>query len=383
MQATSRQYRIANTVYFFISGFGYTSWASRIPAIQQQLHLSDGKLGAVLFALPIGLMLTFPLMGKLLRRYTSKQVMLAGAILYNIFLAIPGFTREIWEIIPVLLVFGASRNLLNLSMNAQALGVQGLYKKSIMTTFHGVWSLAGFGGAILSYLMVHFNISPTYHLLTVSVLLLTLTFSFYPSSIELERSTDAKRYFLMPDKTLVKFALIAFASMACENTMYDWSSIYFQQEVHQTKSFSTAAFVLYMFAITIGRFSGDHIVSMFGIPKILKFSGFFVTAGYMLCIIAPYTVPALAGFTLIGLGVSCIVPLVFSLASTSKNVSAGAALVSISTIGYSGFLMVPPVVGFISQALNLRFAFLVMAALSCMIIVLISAIMKNEKLNGH
>jgi MFS family permease len=149
---SARTIRIANAVFFFISGFGYTTWASRIPSIQHQLHLNEAQLGAALFALPIGLMATMPITGQLLSRFSSSKIMLFGAVAFTVMLGLLGYVTQYWQFIIVLFCFGSSRNLLNLSTNTEALGVQALYKKSIMTTFHGIWSLAGFGGAALSYL---------------------------------------------------------------------------------------------------------------------------------------------------------------------------------------------------------------------------------------
>lgn len=104
--------------------------------------------------------------------------MLLGAILFNIVLALPGFAAFVWQLVLILLIFGGSRNILNLSMNTQALEVQKLYPKSIMTTFHAVWSLAGFAGAGLGYVMVTQNIDPSHHLLGISVAMLAVTACF-------------------------------------------------------------------------------------------------------------------------------------------------------------------------------------------------------------
>ncbi len=374
MQDSPRGYRIANTIFFFVSGFGYSSWASRIPDIKSQLHLNEAQFGAVLFAFPIGLMFTMPFTGRLLNKYSSRYCMLLGAVLFNIVLAMPGFAAFVWQLIIILLIFGASRNIFNLSINAQALEVQKLYPKSIMTRFHAVWSLAGFAGAGLGYIMVTQNIAPSYHLLGVSVAMLAVTACFYPMSIHNDPVTVKKKFFSMPDKNLIKFALICFVSMACENTMYDWSGIYFQNILHASPKLSTAAFVFFMTAVTLGRFLGDSAVMRFGIKQILFYSGILITLGFLICFLLPYIYPTIFGYILIGVGVSCVVPLVFSIAGKSKNLSSGSALTSISTIGYLGFLMVPPMVGFISEFLSMKWAFLVMAVLGVIMILMVNKI---------
>lgn len=378
LQDSPKGYRLANTVFFFLSGFGYSSWASRIPHIKAQLHLSEAQFGAVLFAFPIGLMLTMPFTGKLLNKYSSRYIMLLGAVMFNIVLALPGFAAFVWQLIIILLIFGASRNIFNLSINAQALEVQKLYPKSIMTRFHAVWSLAGFAGAGLGYVMVTQHIEPSHHLLGVSIFMLAITACFYPLSIHTEPVPEKKKFFSMPEKNLIKFSLICFVSMACENTMYDWSGIYFQNILHASPKLTTAAFVFFMTAVTLGRFFGDYGVMKFGIKKILLYSGIFITLGFLVCFLLPYIYPTIFGYVLIGIGVSCVVPLVFSIAGRSSTLSSGSALTSISTIGYLGFLLVPPMVGFISEYLSMKWAFLVMAFLGVLMIFMVNKIGENE-----
>ena len=370
--------RIANSVFFFISGFGYSSWAARIPSIQQQLHLNEAQLGALLFAAPIGVMLTLPITSRLLGVFNSKQVMLYGVLSFNIILSIIGFATQSWELAIVLFIFGCSRNLLNLSMNAQAVGVQAIYGRSIMTSFHGIWSLAGFAGAAFGYLMVSKNIAVSYHLLATGIALTILGVYFYPNALNQPAiKQEKKTIYHLPDKFLLKFALICFASMACENTMYDWSEIYFQKVVHGSKSAATAAFVVYMIAMTTGRFTGDKIVQSFGVKKLLNVSGALIFCGLSLAVFLPNPFITNIGFAMVGFGVSCIVPLVFATAGKSKTMSSGVALASISTIGTLGFLMVPPLVGFVAQEAGLQWSFGIISLMGILIIIMVRKI-KDE-----
>ncbi|RYE30735.1 MAG: MFS transporter [Sphingobacteriaceae bacterium] len=370
-----RTYRIATAVFFFISGFGYSTWASRIPTLQQKLHLNEAQLGAVLFALPVGLMLTLPVTGNLLNRFSSRNIMFIGTIAFNLMLALLGFTTEIWQLVLVLFCFGSSRNLMNISVNAQSVSVQQLYNRSIITTFHGIWSMAGFAAAALGYLMVSGKISPSYHFFVVGLLLIVVAFFFFPKTLNQKPVKQERRpAFVLPDKSLVKFGLISFASMACEGTMYDWSGIYFQKEVHASAAIATAGFVVYMIAMTTGRFFGDQLVNQIGTKPMLRYSGILIIIGMLLSAVFPVAIVAGIGFILIGFGVACVVPLVFSIAGKSKTLSSGSAIASVSTVGYLGFLMVPPVVGFIAQAAGLRWSFALMAALGALMVFMVSKI---------
>jgi MFS family permease len=375
---TPRQIRIANAAFFFISGFGYTTWASRIPSIQQSLHLNEAQLGAALFAMPIGLMATMPITSRLLANFSSSRIMIIGAVAFNLALGLLGFTSLYWQFITILFFFGSSRNLFNLSINTQSVGVQALYKKSIITTFHGIWSFAGFAGAGVGYLMVYFNVPPTWHLLTVSIAMCLLAFYAFPNTLHQKpERQERKPIFLLPDKALLKFALICFSSMACENVMYDWSGIYIQKAVHASKVTATAGFVIFMIAVTIGRFAGDRLVNKWGIKHVLQNSGILIVSGFVLTIAFPYVVPAIIGYAMIGFGVSCMVPLVFSVAGRSKSMSGGPAIAAVSTVGYLGFLLVPPLVGFVAQAANLRWSFAFIALLGLVIVWMTSKIDKD------
>lgn len=332
-------------------------------------------MGAVLFAMPAGLMLTLPVTGNLLSRFSSRSIMFFGAMVYNITLALLGFATHTWQLAVLLFCFGSSRNLFNLSLNAQSVSVQSLYSRSIITFFHGVWSMAGFAGAALGYLMVTFNISTNWHLMGVGIIMIIAAFVFYPETIYHKPSAAEKKpMFALPDKFLLKFSLICFACMACENTMYDWSGIYFEKALHTSKQTATAAFVFYMVAMTASRFAGDKLVGRLGIKNILKYSGGLIFTGLLLAVLVPYPVAAGLGFVLTGAGVSCIVPLIFSLTRQSKSMSSASAIAAISTIGYLGFLMVPPLVGFVAQVAGLRVAFGIIALLGALIVVLVSKI---------
>ncbi|GAB2963275.1 MFS transporter [Hymenobacter coalescens] len=371
-QAAATRARVAVTLYFLVSGFGFSTWASRIPTIQQQLGLSEAALGSVLLALPAGLMLTLPVTGLLLQRFSSRQIMLLGAVLYNVALALLGFAAHTWQLVALLFCFGSSRNLLNISMNAQSVGVQALYPRSILATFHGVWSVAGFGAAALGAGLVAAGVGPNYHFLAVAVALTGLALAFFPGSLSLPATPrePGRPAFAWPDKSLLPFGIMAFASMACEGTMYDWSAIYFAKAAQA--QVGTVGFVVYMVAMTAGRFLGDALVSRYGGRPLLRGSGLLMTAGLLLAAAVPQPLVAGLGFALVGLGVACVVPLVFGMAGRTSALSSGAAIAAVSTVGYFGFLVVPPVVGFVAEAAGLRWAFGLMAWLGLVLYALVS-----------
>ncbi|MDP4211400.1 MAG: MFS transporter [Bacteroidota bacterium] len=363
--------RRANAVYFFISGFGYSSWTSRIPVVKESLKLNDAHFGTLLFMLPVGLLVTMPFTGKLLDHFKSRTIMLWGAMIYNVVLACLGFSPFAWILAIVLFFFGASRNLMNLSMNAQAIGVQALYQRSIMSSFHAVWSLAGFAGAAMGYVMVATHVIPGWHLLGVSLLLSGLSVYYYRDTLDQKPDHKNRRpIFSLPPKGMLVFSLIYFASMACENTMYDWSGVYVKQVLHGSNGMATIAFALYMVAMTTGRIFGDRVADKFGIRFVLRGSGILILTGLLITVVSPLIGLTLIGYLFTGFGVSCVVPFIFSLAGKIPMSNPGAALASISSIGYLGFLLVPPMIGYVAQSSSLRVSFAIISTMGILIIVL-------------
>jgi fucose permease len=235
--------------------------------------------------------------------------------------------------------------------------------------------MAGFAGAAFGYLMVTLNVLPSWHLLGVSLLLTALTLYYYKDALDQQPDHKIKRpFFTLPPKGMLIFSLICFASMACENTMYDWSGIYIRQVLHGTKAVATIAFVVYMVAMTTGRFIGDRMADRFGIQRVLAASGLLITAGFIV-IVSSSSIPlTMFGYLITGFGVSCVVPFVFSLAGKIPMSNPGAALASISSLGYLGFLLVPPMIGYVAQATSLRVSFAIIALMGLLMVRLSSRI---------
>ena len=359
----TRTHRIAVSVYFFIAGITFASWASRIPEIKNKLHLSDAGLGTVLFALPVGLMASLPLSGWAVSKFGSKQVLTIAGIVYPCILVLPGLVNSSALLMLTLFFFGLFGNLLNISMNTQAIGVEEEYGRSIMASFHGVWSLAGFSGALIGTFMVSNEVSPFAHFCIILGLNLILGFALNKHTLAHDAGKKDQPIFVMPDKNLLVLGLIAFGCMVCEGTMFDWSGVYFDKVVKVHRQYVTLGYVAFMSTMAGGRFIGDWVTTKVGTRLMLQLSGILITAGLLLAVLLPTIITATIGFLLVGLGVSSVVPLVYSAAGKSGTMTPGASLAAVSTIGFIGFLLGPPTIGFIAEAANLRWSFTLIAIL--------------------
>lgn len=358
-----RGHRVAVAALFFLQGICFASWASRIPSIQQSLNLSTLQLGMVLLALPVGSLLSLPLAGYLVSKLGSRTVVTVALACYAVCLAALGLAETKWQLMAVLLFFGFGGNLSNISVNTQAIGVEAIYGRSVMASFHGMWSLAGFAAAAIgSYMMGH-SIAPLHHFLIIlAAMLLVLSVAFrYTLKEDVNTGAAGQKLFVKPDRPLLKLGLIAFCSMICEGAMFDWSGIYFQKVVQAEKGWVGAGYTVFMCTMATGRFVADWFSTRFGIKRTIQVSGLLTATGLAIAVIFPTLVPALFGFLLVGFGVSSIIPLIYSAAGRSKTMTAGMALAAVTSIGFLGFLIGPPLIGVLAGYASLRLSFSVIA----------------------
>jgi len=374
---TRKTLRIAVGVLFFMAGLCFSSWASRIATIQQNMGLTDAALGAVLFSLPVGLMLSLPFSGWIITKIGSKKLLLAAILVYGICLISLGLAQNTFQLIICLVCFGFSSNAVNISVNTQAVAAEGMYDKPIMASFHGLWSLAGFTGAGIGTVMIANRIDPFHHFILVLVILaigVAAASKYLHNDAGVLKNKETvsvslrEKFRLMVP--LLTLGSIAFCSMICEGAMFDWSVIYFKKVVAAPIALQGAGFTAFMLTMAGGRFIADWFAHRFGLKRTLQVSGSLTASGLLVAIIFPYFYTAMAGFLLVGAGVSSVVPMVYSAAGRSKTMSAGVALAAVSTIGFIGFLVGPPVIGFIAGLATLRASFAFIAVMGISVVVL-------------
>ncbi|GAB3926258.1 MFS transporter [Mucilaginibacter myungsuensis] len=362
--------RMAAGAMFFIVGLCFASWASRIATIQQTLGLSEAALGGVLFALPVGLMLSLPFAGWAVSKIGSRRLLIIAAVTYGIALVGLGSVTSIFGLIVCLICFGFASNTANISVNTQAVAAEQLYERPILASFHGLWSLAGFVGAGIGTFMIDKQIAPQQHFIIILglMILIVVICSRYLNN---DRSISDEPIFVMPDSSLIKLGIIAFCSLMCEGAMFDWSVIYFKKVVSVDGAQMAAGYTGFMLTMASGRFVADKLVHKFGIKRILQISGLLSAIGLMIAVIFPTFYTAIIGFLLVGFGVSSVVPLVYSEAGKSKTMRPSVALAAVSTIGFIGFLIGPPVIGFIAGITgSLRYSFTLIAAMGMSVAIL-------------
>ena len=357
------QRRVALGALFFFMGICFASWAARIPDIQSKFQLSEGQLGTLLLCLPIGSMVGLPIAGWSVHHYGSRIVILICSFAYALSLPLIGLAPNLWVIAPVLILFGMLGNIMNISLNTQALGLENQLGKSILASFHGVWSMAGFTGAGLGAGMIFLSFSPAAHYVVVallSILMILLSQKFVINDKQ-AAGEEGGLVLRKPDSLLLRVGLISFLGMMAEGCMFDWSGVYFKKIVEAEPELVSLGYVCFMGAMASGRFVTDKAINRYGKIPVLQVSGILIFLGLLLAVLFPSLYTAALGFLMVGFGVASIVPVAYGIAGRSKLYSPSVALAMVSTLSFFGFLVGPPLIGFIAEAFNLKISFALIA----------------------
>jgi MFS family permease len=375
-QSYLNRVRIATSFFFFGMGFCFATWASRIPDIKSMLHLSEAALGTMLFVLPIGQLVGMPFSGKIVTKYGSRTVSILGLLLYSFSLILLGLTTTKWQLASGLFLFGFFANFCSIAVNTQGVYTQQLFDKPIIGSFHGSWSLAGFFGALLSLLLLTLKINPLQHFIIAFVLIALIVLFNYKFIIEakVKKQEEHSNYSFVknPDKTLIWLGIICFCGMASEGVMFDWSGVYFKEIVKAPGALVVLGYTTFMISMASGRFLSDFLVHKYGNKKVLIISGIVISSGLYLAVLFPYLVPSTIAFMLVGFGVSNVVPIIFTVAGNNEKVPTGIALTIVSSISFMGFLIGPPLIGFIAELTSLKYSFAVIGVFGVFISMLVS-----------
>ena len=365
------------SVYFFLSGLVFSTWASRIPTIKTAFALNEAELGSILFIMPISSLMGLPISGWLVNKYDSRWPLFIGFIFYAIFLLLTGLSNTIFYFSCSIFLFAMGNRITNIAMNTQAVNLQNMYSKKINGSFHGLWSLGGIAGVGVTTAMIALNIGIQMHFLIISLAVLIATAAAFGSLMKKDKAGRPSGFsFRKPDPAIMKLGFLIFFAAICEGGMFDWSGIYFK-EVIRVEIF-TAGYLMFMTAMSLSRFLSDAVIHRIGMEKMFRISSTMVFSGLIAAALFPYFWPALIAFMVVGAGTAAVVPMVFTLAGKSKRYTPGAAISIIGAFGLVGFMIGPPLIGYIAHSLNLRYSLIFLAAMGGAILP-VSSMFFNKK----
>ena len=369
--------RLGVLTFFLAQGLCFSSWASRIPDIRAIFEVDYALYwGMVLFLIPVGKFVAIPLAGYLISKLGSRVMVQASVMGYGLSLLAIGLSRHIALLGLCLFCFGVFWNLCDISLNTQGIGIERLYGRTIMASFHGAWSLAACFGALIGFLMIVGEVAPMWHftLIAIVIALIVLCGRKYlqedvatpeepTEKAEKPREAPALLSFIRkPEGLLIQLGIVGLFALIVESAMFDWSGIYFESVVQAPKSLQIG-FLVFMVMMTVGRFLTNYAYARLGKRHVLQLAGFLASMGWKVAVNS-------LGFMLVGLGISCMVPTIYSLVGAKSKTPVGLALTILSSISFIGSLVAPLLIGAISQFFNMEYAYVIVGLLGLCILVM-------------
>jgi MFS family permease len=361
----ARSARLAVSAFFFLNGAVLASWVPHIPAVKARHGIGDGSLGAVLLAMAVGAVTALPLAGGLVARFGSRRMTALAALGLAALLPLPIVSPTVGLVAASLVVFGACNALLDVSMNAQAVIVERMYERAIMSSFHALFSLGGLAGAGIAALAMWSGMRDVPHVVGTALAALAVV-ALASRTLVAAPAVPAGTtpVFVRPAGVLVGLGVLAFLGLLAEGAMGDWSAVYLRDALRSTPAAAAMGFAAFSLAMATGRLAGDRLVGRFGPGGVLRASGAVAALGLGGALVVGRPEAAIAGCALVGAGIANVVPILFSAAGRVAGVDAGTALAAVATTGYCGLLAGPPLIGLAAEVAGLPAA-LGLVSVSC------------------
>src|SRR5581483_3730084 len=341
---------------FLIHGLIVGTWVSRIPAVQSGLHLNNAVLGLTLLSTAAGAVCTIPITGSLISRFGSKRVTSISSLAFCLAVSLMGFAWDAPSLAAALFVFGGFAASMDVSMNAQGVEVEKALHKPTMSRFHAMFSFGAMAGAGIGGWVAARNVVPLAHFTVGGFVNLVAVMAAIPLLLETHAHLTTSEHRLplreIPP-VLIALSAIGFCILLSEGAMADWTAVYYRQVLHTGAGIAAEGYAVFSAAMATFRFVGDWITGRLG-PFHTVRAGCLVAAFGLLWTLSIH-VPAwgLPGLAITGAGLSVIIPLVFGSGGRVPGVNAGPGIATVTGIGYIGFIVGPPAIGFVSQIVTL------------------------------
>jgi MFS family permease len=366
-----RRSRAAIFGYFFVLGVAFAVWAARLPAIKESLHLSDGRLGLALFAVPAGSVLTLALSGRIADRFGAVRVMRIAGVLCPAALILIGLAGSLAALMVTLAVYGALAGLLDVSMNACGARLELGYDRPIMSSLHAGYSIAGLAGAGIGGISAWLGISPLPTFAVTAAALIALGLLAGPRVVippprpaREHADNQPRRSPRQISRLIWILGLVALCGQVGEGSAGDWSAVYLHVNLGAPPGAAAAALGAFSVTMAAGRLAGDRLAARFGPVRLVRASGLVAGLGLAAGLLIGTPAAAIVGFALLGLGLAGIFPQIVTAAARLDPDQAGRNIGRIASVSYSGLLSGPVVIGAIASGVGLRDALLVPAALA-------------------
>jgi len=363
--------RSATQLIFLVCGLGMSSWAPMVPFAKDRLALNDANLGLLLLLLGGGSMLMMPTAGWLVGHFGSRIVIAGAALVMAFVLPLLLILPSTATMAVTLFLFGSSIGTIDVAMNAQGVQVQNLYGRPIMSSLHGLFSVGGLLGSSGLSFLIKFGFNPVYAALSIAVLMIVITLTQYKNLFPLDIEQQAIAHFSSagekPKKVNQRFSwldgrviflgLMCFAVFLAEGAILDWGAIFLRDIKGVEAELAGIGYSAFSIAMATMRLVGDKLVARLNEKTVVVGGSLLGAIGLGIAVLSPWLAGALIGFVLLGLGAANMVPVFFSETGRLSGISPTVSIPAITTIGYTGMLAGPALLGFIAQQFDLSIAF--------------------------
>ena len=363
--------RLAVALLFLMNGFMVGAWAPKIPEFASRLSLSESGLGLMILVFGLGSLVMMPIAGSQIARFGSSNVSRIAAALATPTLFLLTLVGDVWTGAVAIFLFGGLIGAMDVAMNANAVAVEKFMRRAIMSSCHAFWSLGGLlGAASGGYLIDRLGVNG--HALFVTVLAGAMVMAAWRLILhDVPHPEEVRDRARLPRSGLPwLIGLMALFCMIPEGAVIDWSALYLREELGSSVTVSGFAFAAFSLTMAVMRFAGDIVRDRFGAVRTLRVCAVVSVTGLLTAGFAPDETIAIIGFALAGIGVSNLVPIVFSAAGNLPGLQPGVGLSVVTTMGYSGILVAPSAIGFIAEYTGLAVIFASLSILHLVVLVL-------------
>ncbi|GAB2794799.1 MFS transporter [Halomonas shantousis] len=363
--------RLAIAFFFALNGLALTSWAVRLPDLRETLALGQAEIGLLLLCPVVGTFSLTLFSGYLNGRYGSRRMTIMASLGTAASLLIIGLAADRLFLGLGLIVFGAGEGLLNVAMNDQAASLERRYRRSIMSSFHGMFSLGGMAGALIGGGFAALGLSPSIHLPLLACLALVGIglLGRYLLPLEPRANPAAEPLVVRPRGQVWLLGALASCTVFIEGAMTDWSAIY-MTELGAQGGYAALGLALFTALMAGGRLVGDRWLDAVSSVAVLRIGGLLAIAGMGLAVVVATPGAAMAGFALTGLGLSTVYPCLIGCAGRSGIMSPAGGIAAVTMLGYVSLLGGPPMIGLLAEFIGLRGALVALVLAGGMIVAL-------------
>jgi MFS family permease len=351
--------RIGVSLAFLVHGLVMGSWIAQIPRLKEGFGVGAGAFSFALLAIGVGAILNMPIAGGLIGRFGARRVMLVGLVALPAAFAVLCAMPSLLLLAIVGFAFGAASGGLDVAMNALGVQVEKALGRPVLSGLHGLWSVGSFVGAALGGLLLGGMSGPAHAVLIALIALSTLP---VVRRVADEGGAAGGAMFALPSRATFGAGMLCFLVLVLEGAVMDWAGVFLRAERGHSLETAPYGFVAFGIAMAASRFMGDALRHRFGATRVVMVSGLVATAGMLIAVLSPTLPLILLGFAVCGLGVGNIGPILFGAGGALEPSAPGRGIAAVTTMGYGGFLIGPPLVGFLAEGVDFGFAFLVLGS---------------------